>query len=191
VSAGRAASTLVAGIFVGGASSRMGGRPKGLLATPSGPTIVERLRALCESISLPAVLVGASEAYAHLGLPAVADAAPGAGPLAGLVGLLRTSDADAVVALACDLPYLTAALVERLARSPSTAAALAPLRDGRYEPLFARYDRARVLPLAEAQLATGDRSLQRLLRAAAAEPFPVADDEWSLLADWDEPGDAR
>jgi molybdopterin-guanine dinucleotide biosynthesis protein A len=186
-----AAPTIVAGIFVGGASSRMGGRPKGLLATPSGPTIVERLAALCANARLPAVLVGANEAYARLGLPTIGDAVPGAGPLAGLVGLLAGTDAASAIALACDLPHLTGALLERLARAPSAAAALAPLRDGRYEPLFARYDRARVLPLAEAQLATGDHSLQRLLRTAAAEPFPIADGEWPLLADWDEPADTR
>ncbi len=98
---------------------------------------------------------------------------------------------DQVVILACDLPAVTGELLERLAHSPSTAAALAPQRDGRFEPLFARYHRARVLPLAEAQLTTGDHSLQRLLRTAGAELFPVADNEWPLLVDWDEPADAR
>ena len=48
-----------------------------------------------------------------------------------------------------------------------------------------------MLPLAEAQLTTGDHSLQRLLRTAGAELFPVADNEWPLLVDWDEPADAR
>jgi molybdopterin-guanine dinucleotide biosynthesis protein A len=182
---------VAAGIFVGGASSRMGGRPKGLLATPSGETIVERLAALCAESGVPAVLVGAAGAYERLGLPAVEDPVIGAGPLAGLVGLLRATRTDQVIALACDLPYLTGDLLGRLARSPSTTAALAPVREGRYEPLFARYERARVLPLAEAQLETGDRSLQRLLRAAHAEPFPLGDDEWPLLADWDEPADTR
>jgi molybdopterin-guanine dinucleotide biosynthesis protein A len=183
-------TTVLVGIFVGGASRRMGGHPKGLLPTPAGPAIVERLRSLCTAAGLPAVLVGEATAYTHLGLPVVGDAVPGAGPLGGLVGLLRGTTADQVVILACDLPAVTGELLARLAQSPSAAAALAPQRDGRFEPLFARYHRARVLPLAEAQLATGDRSLQRLLRSAGAEPFPVADDEWPLLVDWDEPADA-
>ncbi len=64
---------------------------------------------------------------------------------------------------------------------------LAPRRDGRYEPLFARYDRARVRPLAMQQLAGNDRSLQKLLRDAGAQVFALSDEEWPLLADWDEP----
>jgi molybdopterin-guanine dinucleotide biosynthesis protein A len=178
------------GIFVGGAARRMGGAPKGLLRAPDGRTIVERWQALAREVGLPALLVGDAGAYAGLGLDAVADARPGAGPLSGLVGLLRARADAQVVAVACDMPHMTAPLLARLASSPSRAAVLAPARDGRFEPLFARYERARVLPLAEAQLQTGDLSLQRLLRAAGAEAFELAADEWPLLVDWDEPADA-
>jgi molybdopterin-guanine dinucleotide biosynthesis protein A len=178
------------GILVGGAGRRMGGAAKGLLRAPDGRTIVERWRALAGELGLPAVLAGEAGAYAGLGLDAVADARPGAGPLSGLVGLLRARDDAQLVAVACDMPLVTAPLLARLAFSPSRAAVLAPFRDGRFEPLFARYERARVLPLAEAQLQTGDLSLQRLLRAASAEAFALDDGEWPLLADWDEPADA-
>ena len=176
------------GIFVGGASRRMG-HPKGLLRTPSGRTIVERWQALAAELGLPAVLVGDSAAYGRLGVESVADVRPGAGPLAGLVGLLRTRDAAEVIAVACDMPHVSAPLLARLAFSPAEAAVLAPVRDGRFEPLFARYECARVLPLAEAQLQTDDFSLQRLLRAAHAQSLELGDDEWPLLADWDEPAD--
>jgi molybdopterin-guanine dinucleotide biosynthesis protein A len=106
-----------------------------------------------------------------------------------LVGLLRRRDAAEVIAVACDMPHVTAPLLARLAFSPAEAAVLAPVRDGRFEPLFARYESARVLPLAEAQLQTEDLSLQRLLRTAGAEALELGDDEWPLLADWDEPAD--
>jgi molybdopterin-guanine dinucleotide biosynthesis protein A len=177
------------GIFVGGASSRMGGAPKGLLRLPTGETIVERWRALARELGLAAVLVGNPGPYAGLGLDNVEDARRGGGPLSGLVGLLRARADARVVAVACDMPFVTAPLLSRLAFSSSASAVLAPARDGLFEPLFARYERARVLPLAEAQLGTGDLSLQRLLRAAGAEPFEVAADEWRQLVDWDEPTD--
>jgi molybdopterin-guanine dinucleotide biosynthesis protein A len=178
-------------IFVGGASRRMGGQPKGLLRAAGGGSIVERWRALATAVGLPSVLVGDAGAYAHLGLETIADEIPGAGPLAGLVGLLRSRPETEVVAVACDMPYVTADLLKRLAFSESDAAVLAPRRDDRYEPLFARYARARVLPLAERQLAGADRSLQKLLRDAGAEPFRLSDEEWAQLADWDEPADVR
>ena len=177
------------GIFVGGASRRMGGAPKGLLRAPDGRPIVERWRALANELGLDAVLVGDPGPYGGLGLGSVADARPGAGPLSGLVGLMRARADARIVAVACDMPCVTAPLLSRIAFSPSTAAALAPARDGIFEPLFARYERARVLPLAEAQLETGDLSLQRLLRAAGAEEVEIAADEWPLLADWDAPAD--
>jgi molybdenum cofactor guanylyltransferase len=177
-------------IFVGGASRRMGGRPKGLLIAPTGESIVERWRALATAVGLPSVLVGQAGAYAHLGMETIPDEIPEAGPLAGLVALLRSRPDVQVLAVACDMPYVTADLLSRLAFSESDAAVLAPWRDNRYQPLFARYERARVLPLAERQLAGGDRSLQKLLRDAGARAFSLSAEEWPLLADWDEPADA-
>jgi molybdopterin-guanine dinucleotide biosynthesis protein A len=182
-------------IFVGGASRRMGGHPKGLLRAPEGGSIVERWRSLAPAAGLSAsVLVGEAGAYAHLGIQSIADEIPEAGPLGGLVGVLRLRPEAQVVAVACDMPYVTADLLRRLAFSEVEARVLAPWRDDRYEPLFARYDRARVLPLAERQLtggASGDRSLQKLLREAGAQRFALSEQEWPLLADWDEPADTR
>jgi molybdenum cofactor guanylyltransferase len=184
-----AAQPPLVGLFVGGAARRMGGAAKGLLPAPGGETIVERWRALCGTVELRCVLVGEADAYAGLEIERIADARPGAGPLGGLVGLLRAQPAAPVVAVACDMPYVTEALLRRLAFSTSVAAALAPWRNDLFEPLFARYDPARVLPLAERQLAGHDLSMQRLLREAGAERFPLSAEEWPLLADWDEPGD--
>jgi molybdopterin-guanine dinucleotide biosynthesis protein A len=180
-------------IFVGGAARRMGGRPKGLLRAPDGRSIVERWRDLATQLDLRAVLVGDARAYTQLEMDSVGDEVAGAGPLAGLVGLLRARPAEQVIAVACDMPFVTADLLRRLAfteRDAPDAPILAPRRGGRYEPLFARYDRARVLPLAERQLAGGDRSLQKLLRDAGARDFVLSEDEWPQLADWDEPADA-
>jgi molybdenum cofactor guanylyltransferase len=178
------------GIFVGGASSRMGGRPKGLLRAPDGESIVQRWRSLAKAVGLPSVLVGSAGAYTHLGIETVDDDLAGAGPLGGLVGLLKSRPEIQVVAVACDMPYVTADLLKRLAFCPLDAPVIAPWRDGRYEPLLARYERARVLPFAERQLVGGDRSLQKLLRDAGAQGLPMSEDEWPLLADWDEPPSA-
>jgi molybdopterin-guanine dinucleotide biosynthesis protein A len=183
------ANAPVVGIFVGGQSIRMGGQPKGLLRAPDGRTILERWLWLCEGAGLAPVLVGDATPYAHLGLPAVADVAAGRGPLAGLAALLAARAETHAVAVACDMPHVTPALLERLAFADSAAAVLAPIEDGLYQPLFARYERARVRPLAEAQLAGDDTSLQKLIRSAGADPFPLSAEERRRLADWDAPGD--
>jgi molybdopterin-guanine dinucleotide biosynthesis protein A len=179
----------LAGIFVGGASRRMGGEPKGLLRAHGGATVVERSCSLLRAVGLPVVLVGDARAYEHLGLPVLADDPPGVGPLGGLVALLRRANPEPAVALACDMPFVSRALVERLLAAPAEAPVIAPKRESRWEPLCARYDPVRVLPLALAQAASQHHSLQRLLDAVHAWALPLSEAERDHLRDWDEPGD--
>jgi molybdopterin-guanine dinucleotide biosynthesis protein A len=179
----------VAGVFVGGAAVRMGGLAKGLLRGSDGATLVERWRVMLEELGIAVVLVGDAAAYAHLGLPMLKDEPPGVGPLGGLVALLRHAGTIPALAFACDMPFVSRALVERLLAAPSDAPIVAPRRDARWEPLCARYDPVRVLPLALARAASSHHSLQPLLDAADAAALPLLPDEDAELRDWDSPGD--
>lgn len=190
----RSFEDLLVGVLVGGASSRMGGQPKGLLPVPGGrERIVPRLLRLTQE-ALPGaerVLLGRHAAYLELGVPVLEDAMPGAGPLAGLVSLLRAAQSGQkghVLLLAGDLPRLSADLLVRLATFDSEAPAVAPTPDGFFEPLFARYAPS-CLPDAERALASDNRSLQALLRRLRAASFPLTAEDRSLLVDWDEPAD--
>jgi molybdopterin-guanine dinucleotide biosynthesis protein A len=181
----------IAGIFVGGRASRMGGIAKGLLAAPGGDPIVVRTRRLVASIGGTCVLVGAHPAYAGLGLPLLADDPAAEGPLAALLALLSHAGDRRALALACDMPFLSAELLTRLAREQPDAPVLAPRRaaaeKGRdvWEPLFARYDARAVLPIARELAARGTRSLQVLLDAAGTEPLCLRPEEVAELEDWD------
>lgn len=174
----------VGGIFVGGRGTRMGGVAKGLLRAPDGGTLVDRWVRLFRALGLEPCLVGEHEAYAAVALERVPDATGGVGPLGGLVALLERAEGP-VIAVACDMPFVSAALLERLVTTPSRAPILAPRREGRWEPLFARYD-ARALPLARAQLERGRGALFALLDAAGAEELPMGAAELAQLEDWDE-----
>ena len=66
-------SRVLAGVFVGGRGTRMGGVPKGLMRTPEGTTIAQRLHQLLVASGAEVVLVGASEAYASMGLESLPD----------------------------------------------------------------------------------------------------------------------
>ncbi|HEV3192501.1 MAG TPA: hypothetical protein VGY54_18455, partial [Polyangiaceae bacterium] len=57
------------------------------------------------------------------------------------------------------------------------------------EPLFARYDARRVLPLARRLARERAHSLQRLLDEARAVELPMRADEMNELRDWDTPAD--
>lgn len=185
----------VGGIFVGGSSTRMGGRPKGLLVGPDGATLVERTRAVLTNAGVAdVVLVGAQPAYAHLGIERIEDEPPSIGPLGGLVAFLRRAyerSARHAIVVACDMPHVSTRLVGRLLAAPP-ASAVAPRREGRWEPLCARYDAAAILPIAEARVRAGEHALQGLLDCAGAAELPAGEggeDDPRELRDWDTPAD--
>lgn len=179
----------LAGVFVGGAGLRMGGVAKGLLRAPEGGTLVERWVALLAPRGVDLVLVGSRPEYAELGIETVVDAPPGIGPLGGMVGLLQRAGDRPVLAFACDMPFISGALVDRLLVAWPEAPAVAPCLDGRWEPLCARYDPQRALGPARALVASGRHALQRLLLAAGAVALDLEPGEERELRDWDAPDD--
>jgi molybdopterin-guanine dinucleotide biosynthesis protein A len=179
---------VLAGIFVGGASERMGGTAKGLLMAPGGESIVSRCcRVLAKAGVSEIVLVGRNPAYASFRLEAIDDRPAGVGPIGGILAMLEHARGAPCIAIACDMPYVTEALVGKMIRAPA-APVTAPRRAHRWEPLFARYD-ACVLPVARRNVSAGVYSLQRLLAEAGAAMLPISDDEREALDDWDTPED--
>jgi molybdopterin-guanine dinucleotide biosynthesis protein A len=141
------------------------------------------LRAACE----PVLEVGPG----HTDLPAVAEAWPGAGPLTALVAGADALDARAapgpLLLLACDLPFVSAGLLEQVATWPGTSTVVPADRDGRLQPTCARYSVA-TQDAARAAVASGARALHRVLDGADVTVF-TPDDERALV-DVDTPEDA-
>jgi molybdopterin-guanine dinucleotide biosynthesis protein A len=94
------------------------------------------------------------------------DTLPGLGPLGGLATALGQSETTAVLALACDLPLLTTEAVRWLGTQSGQGNehGLIVVNNGNWEPLFSIYTPA-CLPLIEARLAVGKRSLHGLIEA--------------------------
>jgi len=190
----------VVGIFVGGRGLRMGGVAKGLLLR-DGRTLIDRMVEACQVAAAPqqladVYLVGNAVAYVGTPLPALADDPAGRGPIGGLRVLLQAAAARGrdAVALAVDMPDPNAELIGRLYREQSGAALLAPREAERWQPLFARYRPAAVLPALEAALAAGESSLQRIFSRLVGGPELVAElvlsaGERTALRDWDRPSD--
>ena len=183
----------LAGIFVGGSGTRMGGVAKGLLAAPGGAgTLIDRWRSVLGEAGIDrVVLVGRHPAYARVeGLETIDDEPPGIGPLGGLVALLRRAGDATALAFACDMPFVSRGLVERLVAA-APAPVVAPRREGRWEPLCARYDATRVLPLAMRAAAGPRHGVGRVLDEAGAVELPLGPGEAAELDDWDSPADQR
>jgi len=167
----------------------MGGRDKAWLRAPGGQeALIERLLRLAAELELDAIVVGGN---APPGVVRLRDEPGGVGPIGGLCALLAHAQQTPAVALACDLPYLDRALLDRLVRTPSSAPVLAARdpRTGKWQPLFARYDSARVLPALLAAVRSGVRSMQTVLRELEVAELTLSEDELARLHDWDAPSD--
>ena len=142
-------------IQAGGQSSRMG-QDKALVHLAGRPLIehqLDRLRGLAGEIL---VTTNHPEAFAAFGVRTAADAEPGAGALAGLRTALQAARGETVLVVACDMPFLSRALLEHLLSLAPQADAVVPRRGGEYEPLHAVYART-CLPAVEACLANQRR----------------------------------
>jgi molybdopterin-guanine dinucleotide biosynthesis protein A len=142
-----------AAILAGGASSRMGGRPKGLLEL-GGERILDRLIRRCQAAfgSDPLLVANAPEAPGWApGLRVVADARPGTATLGGLYTAVLEAPAP-VVCVAWDMPFVTEPFLARLARGLERFDAFLPESDGRrgVEPLCAAYGPGCLEPMASA-----------------------------------------
>jgi len=132
--------TGVAGfVLAGGASSRMGSA-KALLEIGGVPLLVRTVR-LVESAAEPVTVIGNAGAYESLGVRAIDDDLPGAGPLGAIATALRASSAPWNLVVACDLPHLTREWLEYLAGRAlaSPADAVLPMNARGAEPLCAAY----------------------------------------------------
>lgn len=168
----------------------MGGSPKGLLAAPdTGETLVGRALRIARELSLDVALVGEARAYADVApdVPVIADDPAGIGPLGGLRALFLAAKGRALIALACDMPFVSSASLRALVEAPPAGCVAARSSDGvHWEPFFARYDAALAAPVATAMVGRGERSLQRLVEAL--DPRAIAVDPSSVI-DWDTPDD--
>jgi len=131
-----------AAILAGGKARRLGGRDKSRLVIEGRPIIVRQLEVL-QRVAHDIFIVGPrADLYADLGLPVYADLVPDRGALGGLYTALEVARDDAVLAVACDLPFLDAGLLARLVeRSAGHDGAWMATGRGA-EPLIACYRRS-------------------------------------------------
>jgi molybdopterin-guanine dinucleotide biosynthesis protein A len=155
-------SDRAAWILVGGRSSRMGLDKAHALSAGRALAlrVADRAAAVCNSISV----VGDPALYSDLGLPAIADTRPGAGPLAAIEAALTATLADANLILACDMPELSSAILEELFEAGGDIA-IPRHESGQIEPLCAVYRRG-ALPAIREALNSGIRSVTEALHRA-------------------------
>ena len=144
-------------ILAGGRSTRMG-RDKSRLRL-GRQTLLGHARRAAEELGLPWRVIRR-------------DLVPRCGPLGGIFTALKTSRADAELFLACDMPFVTPALLRKLLRRlrGNCRAVFADVEGVAGFPFLLRVE---CLSIVEGQIQAGTFSLQsfaRKLRAARVSP---------------------
>ena len=134
-------------IQAGGKSTRMGGEPKALIEL-GGRRIVERvLDVLREVTTQVLVVTNTPELYAFLGVPMVPDVFPEGGSLGGIYSGLQAAPGDAAFTVACDMPFLSAAVARLVIARADEADVVAPLIGEQWETLHAAYGKSCLGPM--------------------------------------------
>jgi molybdopterin-guanine dinucleotide biosynthesis protein A len=162
VKAATSARLLEACILAGGRSSRMG-KDKSRLRL-GGKSMLGHIRTAASEAGLPVRIIRR-------------DAVRRCGPLGGIVTALRSTQAEAVLFLSCDMPFITPELLQRLLSklSPGGKAVFT----GNDQPGFPLVLRQTALIQVEELLAKGEFSLQALSRYLRAKRFRLRASEVS------------
>jgi molybdopterin-guanine dinucleotide biosynthesis protein A len=126
-------------IIAGGQGRRLSGVPKGLLSV-DGRTVLERLLAQSRHFGDTLLVANVPEPYARFGLRTVADVVRDKGAPGGVHAALASARTPWVVAVACDMPFISTEALRVLlsARSEAVDAVCFEI-SGRVEPLLAAY----------------------------------------------------
>jgi molybdopterin-guanine dinucleotide biosynthesis protein A len=169
-----------AAILAGGRAVRFGGRDKSTLIL-GGRSIRERQADELSRIADELLIVGgeveSTESPGNrmcIPVRVIPDRIKGSGPLAGLDAALASAQHDVLILVACDMPFVTAALLGHLAGLACDADAVVPRTGRGYHPLCAAYTQscrpAVARLLAAGRLAmTGVLELVRLREVANSE----------------------
>jgi molybdopterin-guanine dinucleotide biosynthesis protein A len=164
--------TVSALILAGGKATRMGGVDKRELVV-EGRSIFERQLAALGSLDIMV-----SSARDIPGVRTVRDAVENGGPLAGIAAGLAAAQTEWLLVLAGDMPYITAAVIERLvSRTSADIDAVGVKLAGLPEPLVCVLRVSVFLPLAQSRLARGDLKASRILTEGEARVAWLDEDD--------------
>ncbi|MFQ5489524.1 MAG: molybdenum cofactor guanylyltransferase, partial [Phycisphaerae bacterium] len=155
-------------VLCGGQSTRMG-TPKPLLEFAGRPLLSHVVSAVSQAAHPVVVSAAADQDLPPLDadIQIVRDTVADAGPLQGIADAASTlaDRADLIFVTGCDAPFITPAIIGRLADLLGTHQAAVPLLHGRRQPLLAVYRADALATLASRRLAQNRPSLMGLLDA--------------------------
>jgi molybdenum cofactor guanylyltransferase len=149
--------------------------------TVGGQPIIERvMRAVAPAVDDLLIVTDTPDLYAFLGLPMIPDALPDHGSLGGIYSGLRAASADAAFMVACDMPFLSPAVVRLVVARAGHADVVIPRVGGQLQALHALYTKA-CLPHVEERLRAGRLKISGFFESVRV--LEIAEEELTSLAD--------
>ena len=149
-------------ILTGGDSRRMGQDKASLLL--GGCSLLQHVITIVQPL-FREVIISVRQPRAEITLPQVCDDPAHRGPLAGLAAGLQKAKTPWVFAVACDMPFIEQAVIERLAQFRSGFQAVVPMVQGYAQPLFAFYSADCLAKVLACLNGDGKHSLRELLES--------------------------
>lgn len=182
-----------AAILAGGRASRFGGRDKSALIVEGLSILDRQMAALTQVADDVMLVVGDQTPPPRADVRIVRDRVTASGPLGGLDAALAAARHDALVLLACDMPFVTARLLEHLLALTSGADAVVPRTERGYHPLCAAYTRACqpaiAVRLDRGQLRMVDFLADVRVRVVGGDELAALGDHHRLLANINTPAE--
>jgi len=146
-------------ILTGGESKRMGADKASVMLAGKSLLghVLEQLEPLYSDI-----LISVREQRSDIVYPQIIDTSEDRGPMVGIKAALEVVKTDWVFVIACDMPLISTGLIQHLAGLRCEHDAIVPFAFDRPQPLFGFYNKT-CLPLMEARMKQGQRSMIRLL----------------------------
>ena len=168
------------------------GRDKAFIEIDGVPLWQRQLRILQKLALTEIFLAGPPHRqWENVGCVILPDAQEDCGPLGGIVAALRVSSSDLLLALAVDLPHMSANYLRVLVDQADEGKGVIPWAN-HYEPLAAVYPK-RALGIAEQRLDAGEYSMQSFADACIRDELaiqqPVTSADAALFLNMNTPAD--
>ena len=164
----------IKGFILAGGQSRRMGTDKSLLLL-NGKSFVEHIAAELVAVTSDVTVIG-NKTNSSSTLQYLPDVYPNWGALGGVHTALASGSADWCLIVACDFPFVTAALFARLASLREDFEAVAPIQsDAIPQPLCALYQAGRCLEQAEQLIKCGERKPVALLQSVRTRWVPFSE----------------
>jgi molybdopterin-guanine dinucleotide biosynthesis protein A len=150
----------IAVIMAGGESRRMGQDKANLLL--GDRTLLESVATTLQPM-FGDVIISVRQRRPEIDLPQICDDPTHSGPLAGLAATLEYATTPWIFAVACDMPFITPAVIEYLAFQRADCQAVVPMVGGYPQPLAAFYAKSCLVEVRACLRGNGKHSFRALL----------------------------